>query len=491
MQLRKMLVVGAMSLGGLASAQTIVQGPVTNPNNGHRYLVVQAANWTQMETFAQSLGGHLATVEDVLENSWINTNLTNSGTWKLFIGLNDVAVEGTYVWADGSTSAYRYWATGEPHSDDYCLLQPGLGGKWTMANATYSPYGVIELSGAIKVPGDYPTIQAAVAAAYPGATIEVLPGTYTGTIEINKPLTLRSVYGAETTTIDLASTEQVRFVPGATSGTLLDGFTITGAHDLAAFKANGSGVSGRVTNCVFTGNHCPNQLGGAIYLSNASGTMTFEDCRIAGNSAMLASGVFAGSPSCTGVFVNCLFTANSSSYADVHGCVESQGGTLILRNCTVAGNNQLSHGITAYGGATNQVLVHNTIVDRQPLVDLGGVITATYSNIAGGWAGVGNFDADPKFLGGGNYSLRGDSPCIDAGNVFDYSGFGGAIDLAGNPRAKNDPNVMDTGVGVPPIDIGAYEFQPLDPNCPADFNGDGFVNALDYDEFAEHFEEGC
>ena len=29
-----------------------------------------------------------------------------------------------------------------------------------------------------------------------------------------------------------------------------------------------------------------------------------------------------------------------------------------------------------------------------------------------------------------------------------------------------------------------------DPGCPADYNGDGFVNALDYDEFAGQFEEG-
>ncbi len=30
----------------------------------------------------------------------------------------------------------------------------------------------------------------------------------------------------------------------------------------------------------------------------------------------------------------------------------------------------------------------------------------------------------------------------------------------------------------------------LGPDCPADVNGDGFVNALDYDEFAGAFEEG-
>jgi hypothetical protein len=491
-RLCRTLVVCAMSLGTLVQAQTIVQGPVTNPSNGHRYLVVQASNCTQMETFAQSLGGHLATVEDVLENAWISTNLTNSGNWKLFVGLNDTAVEGTFVWADGSTSAYRNWASGEPRPEDYCLLQPGLGGKWTMVNSTYSQYGVIELSGSIKVPGDYVTIQAAVDAAYAGSTIEVMPGTYTGTVEINKPLTLKSVYGAGATTINLASTGQVRFVPGATGGTLLDGFTITGAHNVAAFTADGTGVGGRVTNCIFTGNHCPDELGGAIYIRNAFGTVTFENCTAAGNSSLLAGGAYVQADSCTAVFVNCLFTANASGIPNFHGPVESQGGTIILRNCTIAGNTQITYGVSAYGGSIPaHIQIYNSIVDRPLTAASGGGITATYSNISGGWAGAGNFSGDPKFIGGGNFALRGDSPCIDAGNVYDYSGIGGAIDLAGNPRAKNDPNVMDTGIGVPPIDIGAYEFQPLDPNCPADFNGDGFVNGDDYDAFVEHFEEGC
>ncbi len=141
--------------------------------------------------------------------------------------------------------------------------------------------------------------------------------------------------------------------------------------------------------------------------------------------------------------------------------------------------------------AGGHIRIHNTISRERFATEGGGVITATYTNVLDGWAGAGNFDADPRFLGGGSYSLLADSPCIDAGDIVQYTGFGPATDLAGNPRGKNDPNVPNTGNGAPPIDLGAYEFQPLDPNCPADFNGDGFVNGDDYDAFAEHFEEGC
>lgn len=38
-------------------------------------------------------------------------------------------------------------------------------------------------------------------------------------------------------------------------------------------------------------------------------------------------------------------------------------------------------------------------------------------------------------------------------------------------------------------DAFASAFELADP--AGDFNHDGFVNALDYDEFAEHFEAGC
>jgi hypothetical protein len=161
-----------------------------------------------------------------------------------------------------------------------------------------------------------------------------------------------------------------------------------------------------------------------------------------------------------------------------------------MRNCTIAANNNPA----GYGVRSNYAAVvrmYNTIV-RDGLNSAGATpIVAQYCNIKNGWAGTGNFDADPRFLGGGSFGLRGDSPCIDAGNVFEYTGYGQPLDLAGLPRTVNDPNVFNSGIGLPPIDVGAYEFQPGNAACPGDFNGDGFVNGDDYDAFAEHFEEGC
>jgi len=61
------------------------------------------------------------------------TDCTDCGTRgiaRLWLGLNDVSVEGTFVWAGGDPSSYRNWASGEPNNsgDEDCaelIVSPG------------------------------------------------------------------------------------------------------------------------------------------------------------------------------------------------------------------------------------------------------------------------------------------------------------------------------------------------------------------------------
>jgi hypothetical protein len=81
-----------------------------------------------------------------------------------------------------------------------------------------------------------PTVTAAVAAAAPGAVITVCPGVYTGTVVIDKPLTLRGAqHGvdarggrtdlAKESVIDGGGAAGIQ-ITGSTSGVTVDGFTI-------------------------------------------------------------------------------------------------------------------------------------------------------------------------------------------------------------------------------------------------------------------------
>ncbi len=108
----------------------------------------------------------------------------------------------------------------------------------------------------------YPTIQPAVTAAAPGATIYVCAGTYTGPVAITKKLRLLGAqYGRDartgrTTTAQesVVTSPSAAFTVGAVDGLTVDGFTFSGStgDGIDAFN-RGSGFT--FVDNVFTGNH--------------------------------------------------------------------------------------------------------------------------------------------------------------------------------------------------------------------------------------------
>jgi hypothetical protein len=99
--------------------------------NGHTYaLMINNLTWDAAKTLAEQNGGYLVMVNDAAENQFlINNYLTaNSQFW---IGFNDIAQEGTWVWANGESASYTNWYTNEPNDvsgEDcatYDVLYPG------------------------------------------------------------------------------------------------------------------------------------------------------------------------------------------------------------------------------------------------------------------------------------------------------------------------------------------------------------------------------
>jgi len=143
----------------------LLSGPIYNFANGHTYYLLTTSPWTTSEAEAISLGGHLVTVNNAAENNFLLSTFSNYGGVEraLWTGLNDAAVEGTFVWSSGEIAAYRNWEAGQPDngsgfypSENYVLVWPSPGprspGFWndyidsnTFPDMNLNVFGVVEV----------------------------------------------------------------------------------------------------------------------------------------------------------------------------------------------------------------------------------------------------------------------------------------------------------------------------------------------------------
>ena len=98
----------------------VVEGWIKNPENGHYYKLTAPMNWLDAKAQAIEWDGHLVTLNNWEEESWIKTVFGE--TEYFWIGFNDIAEEGNWVWSSGETVTYTNWAEGEPNN---CGGPPG------------------------------------------------------------------------------------------------------------------------------------------------------------------------------------------------------------------------------------------------------------------------------------------------------------------------------------------------------------------------------
>ena len=346
------------------------------------------------------------------------------------------------------------------------------------------------------VPDDFPTIQDAIDATFGGDTIIVRAGTYTG--EGNKNITIdgkvisvESESGPENTIIDCEGAERGFYLKSLGSFTKLDGFKIINGS-----ASNGAGIfcdfsSPSITNCIISGNTASSK-GGGIYCSSSSPSITnctfsgntassngggiycssssITNCTISGNTASSGGGIYCSSSSSPSI-TNCAISGNSAS---------SNGGGIYcyysspsITNCTISGNTASSNGGGIYCQSSSPSITNSILYFDSPY-EIYGSPTVTYSDIMGGYEGEGNIDKLPSFIGGGDYHLEGDSPCIDAGTS------------EGAPDIDIDGELRPQGAGY---DMGADECDgvPPPPACKGDFDNDGDVDGSDLAVSAAEF----
>jgi hypothetical protein len=138
------------------SAAGVVVASAVNPANGHTYYEIAGdsngagISWTDAESTAVSLGGHLVTINDASENDWVASAFNSS--YYEWIGLNDAANEGVFIWTSGEPVTYTNWWPGEPNSwsgdEDYGEMYNWDGNNmWNdnTDNAGGNPYGIAEI----------------------------------------------------------------------------------------------------------------------------------------------------------------------------------------------------------------------------------------------------------------------------------------------------------------------------------------------------------
>lgn len=332
---------------------------------------------------------------------------------------------------DGAVSvseAFVYAASedAENETPQYCSEPQNLG-ETLFLGETPSEF-VVNADGT----GDFTRIQNAIDAAQGGSTIRVAAGVYNEQIDFTgKNLTVRSERGASETVIDGEQAGSVvTFANGEGPGALLQGFTIR----------NGSG-----SYTVQSG-----KLGGGIIAANGAAPRLDANV-IRDNSADSGAGLFCASSSPQ--ITNTIFV-NNNAVGLGGGIYFGAGSQAVAVNNTVLKNSAGERGGGIYSAPTSAPRVSNSIVRQNeapngPEIRNKGLLSVTYSNVAGGWTGTGNIDADPLFADetGWDFHLTWASPCRDSGDDT----------VVGLPDRDNEGDPRIEGDRV---DMGADEVHP-------------------------------
>ena len=261
-----------------------------------------------------------------------------------------------------------------------------------------------------------------------------------------------------------------------------------------------------ISNCTIKNNYMA--YGGGIYCENSNPTIS--DCIIADNGviAMMGGSGRGGGIYCNNsspIISNCTISGNTAGTLGGPAYLSGYGGGFSLRNgsnawienCLISNNGSADDGGAIYCGESSPTIINCTIVNNladhastggglqcfnnstptikncimwddtpDEIFVATGIPAVTYSDIEGGYAGVGNINSDPKFVDpdgpdndastweDNDYHLQSNSPCIDSG----HSTSAPQTDKEGWPRCDYPPAPNGGGV-FPYYDMGAYEFR--------------------------------
>jgi C-type mannose receptor len=91
-------------------------------------------NWEEAAAFCAAQGHALARLDGEAQNAAVGAAARAIRDEWWWIGLNDVAVEGTFAWVDGAPMTFTRWGGGEPSattpSHDCAQIRPDSNATW-------------------------------------------------------------------------------------------------------------------------------------------------------------------------------------------------------------------------------------------------------------------------------------------------------------------------------------------------------------------------
>ncbi len=229
------------------------------------------------------------------------------------------------------------------------------------------------LGNVIHVPGDQPTIQAAINVAVNGDIVQVDPGTYVENIDFHgKAITVagaQSDLTQQTTIIDgNLSGPVVTFASGEGPQSVLTGFTIRNGSAHVSPNYDGGGI--RISNSsptvrinIITGNQAAGN-GGGIYSSFGSprieGNLVTNNGQMQGYSGGVGGGVFIGGQSAAQLIHNRIEN-NSEQQGEGGGVTLFAAGTPLLDGNVISGNSSTEGGGIWIVNNSDALLINNLV----------------------------------------------------------------------------------------------------------------------------------
>jgi len=298
-------------------------------------------------------------------------------------------------------------------------LVDAVGNKVTADNngLCYSFTTSVEFSG-YRVPGVYPTIQAAIDDASNGDTIWIADGQYSGegNFDIDfkgKSITVKSENGPQNCIIDCQFKGRgFDFHNGENENSILDGITIsngTAGGFGGGIKCTAS--SPTIINCIITGNTAGEYGGGICNSYNSSPILT--NCTFSENSAeSKLSALGSGGGMCNlvnshPILTNCTFSGNFANHSGA-GIYNSEDSNPVLTKCTFTANTA-RHGGGMYNCYDSKPSLTNCTF-RENMAEYGGAVK--------------NSESIPTLI---NCTLHGNSAEMGGGI---WNGWGGSAELA-------------------------------------------------------------